>query len=740
VPLAETRLTDAPLYGGLEQRSRASRWLPHLLLLLWLTALGAATWQDAMRSDVPPIWDQHTYYEKARRIWEEIGKGHAFNPLDIDPAVRPPGTVLVSYPLGFDRDPRAFYFRSAFVPVVLFVVAIYVALTPAWGWLRRGSWVVPALAAFAASMPMFWQFEVNGAVPTGLWGMVDTFFASVGALSAAAFYRSATGRSVMWFGVGVAAAALCPLIKPTGMLVSGLLGLGWLAFVAVAAWRERREPLWLRRWSMFVLACAPFALLLPAVWLACLTSQYFSSQNIAFGRTALAQIAENLPARPLSNGLWWLVHIGLGWPMTVLLAGTFAWFVWHAVKRDFGRWLAPLLASGALIGTGMIFWYRAAQLQEVRYVIAFLLPAVIWLGPAMGEMIARPGRVARIAIVAALLLPAANILVLVASSSPSKDWQNFFGVNVNAGEFRAEVATARALARQTPAKGLPRLYALDSDVFTAPVEAAYAAGLRDRGSSGVGGISRPLSWEGPSAVRVADLWRSKFLLCSAAAPGDLADEAPARTFLEEVARIRNWLRSDPPPTGTRVRVDTPSVRLLEVENPEEFRRQVLDFVARHRWRERFEIANRPDWIASSKVPAGGGALEPSPVRVGNEFLIRRIEVASTAAGATVTAWIEPLGAISDGNWTFFVHGLDARNQRLWARAVPLFDGLAREGDEQVRVCHVALSMAEWKAAMALGMGIYSPGTGALILDSPQTFRNRHALRMSSESFKSQPAR
>src|SRR5205823_5030849 len=125
-----------------------------------------------------------SYYQKAYNLWTAIHGGHWFNPLNLEPTVRPPGTVLISYPLGFERDPRGFYFRSIFMPAALMILAALVAahrrsrtMSHAW----RG-----ALIAVLFSTPsLFYQFAITPNTFASYWGMVDGFLSGFAALAAA---------------------------------------------------------------------------------------------------------------------------------------------------------------------------------------------------------------------------------------------------------------------------------------------------------------------------------------------------------------------------------------------------------------------------------------------------------------------------------------------------------------------------------------------------------------------------
>src|SRR5260370_39748386 len=95
------------------------------------------------------------------------------NPFNAAPTVRPPGTVLVAGPTGFNPDFRSFYFRSTFLPIIAFAAAIYIA-----AWTRtlggRSQWDLVLAAMFLNAFPFFYHLEpVEGGYSPVHVGLVD---------------------------------------------------------------------------------------------------------------------------------------------------------------------------------------------------------------------------------------------------------------------------------------------------------------------------------------------------------------------------------------------------------------------------------------------------------------------------------------------------------------------------------------------------------------------------------------
>ena len=117
-----------------------SGWLPALALAVWLSYLGFEAWNHASHSVQTPWGDAISYLQKAVAFWGAVHDGGWFNPFDLEPTIRPPGTVLMSYPFGITDDFHGFYFRSVFLPILCTVVAVYIAAGR--GALRRAPWWV----------------------------------------------------------------------------------------------------------------------------------------------------------------------------------------------------------------------------------------------------------------------------------------------------------------------------------------------------------------------------------------------------------------------------------------------------------------------------------------------------------------------------------------------------------------------------------------------------------------------
>ena len=104
-----------------------TRWAkaaPLAAMGLWLAAITLGLALAARTAADPPVWDALSYVQKAFGFWQAVGVHKLVNPFDLPMTLRPPGTILMSYPFGWSDDFRWFYFRSCFIPIALFAGAV----------------------------------------------------------------------------------------------------------------------------------------------------------------------------------------------------------------------------------------------------------------------------------------------------------------------------------------------------------------------------------------------------------------------------------------------------------------------------------------------------------------------------------------------------------------------------------------------------------------------------------------
>ena len=195
------------------------KFIPLVLLGLLVAVVGFGIRHRTSRAIAPPMYDALSYFDKGEATWRALQQGEILDTFGAEPTRRPPGTTLLSFPFGFNPDFHGFLFRSVFIPILVWLAALVIALRPAWG-SPSGRWLGMGLVAGLLSMPMFYHFEPRaGYFADDLWGFQDAFFASLAGLAVAVLATAARQRSKLLLVVGAAAGAWTILVKPTGVLV-----------------------------------------------------------------------------------------------------------------------------------------------------------------------------------------------------------------------------------------------------------------------------------------------------------------------------------------------------------------------------------------------------------------------------------------------------------------------------------------------------------------------------------------
>lgn len=283
-------------------------YLPLLTLIAALSILGFLLFSHISLSQQPPVYDALTYVSKAKNFWDSVSNFQLFNlntwvsPLNIQPTVRPPGTVVMSYPFGFSENLHGFFFRSIFLPVILYVAVLWIVAKPYCSTLKE-KWLLVSLCLALATLPMFYHLEPNADRGSPLyWGLVDNFIAAVAALATALVIRGANQASMRFTQFGITTSAFCLFIKPAGGLVMAAIFFVWALQIFViylirGAWRHNKL---VRKYLTYSLAS--FISIYGIALLLSLTSHYFSKENMEFGKRAMEVLQKKFFP---SN--WWLL-------------------------------------------------------------------------------------------------------------------------------------------------------------------------------------------------------------------------------------------------------------------------------------------------------------------------------------------------------------------------------------------------------------------------------------------------
>jgi hypothetical protein len=636
------------------------------------------------RTQEPPIYDALTYFQKAQNVWNNLEEKEIVNPFNLQPTVRPPGTVLMSYPFGFNKDPRPFYFRSIFLPILFFISAIFVVLYSR-GIGQSEKWDVCLISLFLSTLPMFYHFGLaKDTISLYHWGLVDSFLAGVAAFGTAAWVRSVKHWSLGWLMVGVFFTSFSVLVKPAGGLIMLLAGLTWLAttiFRIRSVGRVEKERKIAKRFLF--LGLAAFSTVYALVLFACLSSMYFSPKNMSYGKIAAATLrAEWKPdlTIPLFGRL---IHISLGsvFPAVVILTGVLAILYWKRAHADSADWtraaVVPLIAAASLyLSVGMWFWIIETSANQVRYFFPFALMAIICTVPVFMQLIKKVPLWMKSVLRVVFMLPVINLALLLVQSQPPLEWQKLTGVNLSVGAYEEEIRQARDLVKNVRKIGEnPRLYSFYSgpsvfvfenvlryEASVAPSEANFQIGL-------------PVTWQGPTTYDLGELLDSDYILFEPVRK--LSDKVEALSnhsidnFYSENLLMHAWFTDLKEEDGITVISETPLVRLLKICDRVRFEASLEALKKRYAWRTAFLEANSEHWMSLGDLADLLKKYSPAiqDVAFNNVFKIHALSLESGGREITVRLWWEQMDESLRGEFTISFYLFDDEGRVLYTKGM-----------------------------------------------------------------------
>lgn len=681
--------------------------------IAWLLAVGSLVWTHARVSTQPPIYDAFTYYSKAKSVWSSLLDRHGADLLEIQPTFRPPGTVLMSYPFGFQKDFRGFYFRSVFFPIALVFAAVFVA-----AWHRTDSLRIRLMtvltATFLSTLSLFYYFEpsYSSASVDSSWGLVDGFLSGLCALGAACGIRSARNFSFGWAIASILVCILMIFVKPTGILLAAIVGaivaFGWLGNVH-RLWNEpNHRGASLRRFG--ILVCVEAPLLGGAVFLA-MHSAYLGPSNLMYGNAAIDVMRAELGLDTsqfldrLRGGIGPFVPI---WTIGLAII----WIAGRLRGRHVGERAAPsddasMAVAAVVLFAGFWFWlYGSGGGTQVRYFVPFLLVAIFCaLGPFLSAVNeAAPGP--RWMAVLFMAVGALNTLALLAIPNPSVAWQRFSGVNVASGTRAPGIAQAQRIIAKTPTTADPVIiYSMTSGITDAVLTAAFESHMLEASAPRFT-VIRPVDWQRPSSFRTEEILSSDYILTD---PSEVVPPVPMSItdfFLERVA-FQTWANGLTGDDGVEVESATPTSTLLHIVDRDRLRQSLGQLIQAHQWRDTFLADNQRVWWSGSQVDAAVPPLKRlmSEVHFEDKFELRTLAVEHDRDGSLeLKVWFHPSATITDSDWAFFVHMVDEEGVILADRSLVL--GAADKGrappDYPFRYLHTRFVPPRGTAKLAVG--------------------------------------
>lgn len=716
------------------RHDRRTTWTALALLIAWLVIAGGLTWQRSRESVIPPVWDQKSYVMKAEAFWLEVNAGKIANPFNVQPSSRPPGTILLTAPTGPLKDYRNFYFRSAFIPVAMMVLAVFLAGMG----ITKLAWPSTLVAISAGSMPMFWQFEIGEIHKTGYsWGLMDTYQAGLSAMAMAGLLVAAVGKSQWWTVPAVIALGLVPLVKPSGFLLAGLISLSWMVITMRFSGTVNRKR---KNRKTEILATGLLILgVLGGLGLASLRSDYFSTANMEFGKTALAQLRADWMRSDIIKDFIMLFTRSIGLPLLtwlVLLGGI------SLHKRDItvtdhdwkqqAQWAALSGIAIMLIGLGLT--YQATMFRQTRYFFPVLAISTVLLTPLLISWCVRAGAY----VCSTVLLVPASLLLFLASPRMSIVAYELGGYGLFSGFNKQEASATKRWFDQFTRKETesPVLFTTTDGSASAAVEAVFMQRLRERGATdeaALNSIARPFDWEKGGVVRIADIYNADLIVVDNP-PKNAAKQISMQTnsqsvktskkldYSEEISTWKMWLSASPETGSTSVVLETPRMIALQIKDRSLLNQSMRKYITSRRWRPEFVIANQPGEFDLAEITPWReeGQLLSMPVTFDNVLRVHGLALSRNSRespGLELSIYsesnIRDSGRnLRQGPRTFglFVHQLDNQGETLTSQVIPLkASRLPGKPITNARGTIILLAKTAY-----VGLGIYEPSANLIL--------------------------
>jgi hypothetical protein len=701
-----------------------SRHLPVLILALCLAVLGIGIHRKTTRAIAPPIYDPMAYYAKGAMVWREWRSGRLVNPLNVGPTSRPPGTMLLTSPLGFSPDFRAFFFRSIYLPVVVFAIAFWLV---AESQVRqpRQRWANLVGALMLTSLPMFYQFERNSAISSPYdWGYMDCFLGALAALATALLIVSVRRCSMALAAAGALVGALTLLVKPAGLVLMPMFCFLWAAeLIAVnwpirAEWRKHRT---LQRYSIWTALL--LVVIFAAVTAASFGSEYLSRTNLTIGYNGQKIVIDmfknvslvGLVAPQIQTSFGW--HWLCAWILAALL-----WFGGMAVRasrRSIGGEDFLSLAALATLGLGIVWWVELAGPAMIRYVYPFVMIFLVVLLPGI---LRRADLVlphwAKRALAMVCVAPMGVIFVLLFMDAPPLKAQWLIGVNLSTGQFSQEVKMGDLLVDQARQQGRNlKIYVIPTDQLPGVVEAEGTYSNLLHPGAPTFQIQRPNDWIHPIMVRRREFVQADFLLFYPVRDANLLQALLAQPVVNDPVTESDvfsaWLTQASEKQGLQTVAES-ELRLVRVIDRAKLDEAFERLIPKHNWRDLFYAENSEPVILTRDAlisAADRSAPEDRGVSFGDRFLLRGAALAPKDGNLRMELFWESL-VEQPLKYLVFVHVIDPSGKILaqadyeqgpGARTSPR---LAKAGEIWRDI--VPLSADQLKGATGIGFGIWEP--------------------------------
>ncbi len=665
------------------------RRLPILIVCGWCGLLILLVWHVASGAGEPPVWDSMSYFQKAQGFWEAFARDGYFNPFEIQPTTRPPGTILVTYPFGFNPDFRGFYFRTVAIPLALLAVAAVIAFDlkdqPA-----PSHWMRASLALTVVGLPLLYHFQINDtSINVDTWGRVDGFLTALAAVATASIMRSVSRSSIIWAVFGALTAALCFTVKPSGLIIMALVGVIWLGLLFErAGWRL--QPLHNNPVTRRYVACSFFAAI--AIYavtiIAAYTSAYFSSENLAYGRQAINIMKSELPTWVGLNTLIKMVYASVG---VLIPAVIFSGIFICAQKRSF---LGHLVATLTCLFGGVWFVLYTNGTTEVRYIVPFLVMAFLISGNVLLRVAIGWPRLWRATF---LLFPTFLLTmttILLAADEPAFKYQELAGISITGNAYKSERAQMSALLSEIRAENSSRkkiyLSNVSSPFRNMIATAQYESTINKDAPSVI--LSGPIDWQRPHGFQIDEILGSDFFIFEPITDASERDRILARRqvldFSAETLLLSAWATTLNESNGVKIQSET-QLRILKIIDRAALEKAFLDLVQRHDWPASFLQNNQRRWWSLNELQAhlgqSGAALLNAAYRPstpnGPSLTVRGATSGFKGTMFDVDIWVE---GNAPQTWVLFAHIINQNGEILRNAQANIANAEAQSSDSPIR--------------------------------------------------------
>ena len=588
---------------------------PAIALLVLLAFLALGIYRKSSATTVPPFFDSLSYYTKSKRVWEQLHQKISLRrTLNVEPVVRPPGCTLISYPFGFSADYHGFYFRTVFVPIALWVLALWLIarqmIPPG-----ANRWTAACLIGGFASFSMFYHFDFNPALDATwdfchTWGMQDCILASLGALATALIFLSAKKQSIVLAFAGSVVGAWTLLIKPAGMLVMALVFWTWVTETAIRYWPLNRGWKNDRDFRRYTIAAGSLLVLVFAlVFIACIRSKYLSVENWRYMSAAVKVLYTSLPSLFSMNVLNSWVSPALGWHWFVFLAlAVFLLCASRLVRLFRGRWKAEdWRFPAALLGfAGALYWWLFMAGLQVRYLFPFILIFLTAIFPDLLRITANLRPWSRGLLGAISISPGILVSAVVLVKDCPLQLQHAIGISVTTGGCDDEVQIGNVLLTEARTRQFPAVvYSLAADVSTGIIQGVYETADPDNPERPPDYWYFALDWTRGNLIRRTVILNSHYILFRPTGNAKaLLSSTEVTDWRMEAAIFRAWLEELDEKAGVQI-VLRNSICLLRIFDRQKLNAAFETLMAAHQWRELFTKEN--SLTALSAMPHKFGA-------------------------------------------------------------------------------------------------------------------------------------